>query len=58
MPPTGVQVIDGFVEHYLVVPLIDQEMTPAIRIAVVGAWVLPSVVGYRRLWLSRTAVAS
>jgi Protein of Unknown function (DUF2784) len=46
----GLPAIDGFVEHYLVRPLNDEGMTPAIRVAVVAAWVVPSVVGYWQLW--------
>jgi hypothetical protein len=52
----GRPVIEGFVEHYVVLPIHDQGMTPAIQAAVLAAWIVPSVVGYRRLWRTRSAV--
>jgi hypothetical protein len=52
----GRPVIEGFVEHYLVLPIHDQGMTPAIQLLVLATWVVPSVVGYRRLWSARPAV--
>jgi Protein of Unknown function (DUF2784) len=54
----GRPVIQGFVEHYLVLPIHDQGMTPAIQVLVLASWVVPSVVGYRRLWRAEPSVPS
>ena len=52
----GRPAIEGFVEHYFVLPIHDQGMTPAIQLLVLATWVVPSVVGYRRLWSARSSV--
>jgi len=52
----GRPVIEGFVEHYLVLPIHDQGMTPAIQVVVLAAWVIPSVVGYRQRWRAGSSI--
>ncbi len=51
----GRPVIEGFVEHYVVRPFHPDGMTLAVQALVLAAWVVPTVVGYRRL-LRRSAV--
>jgi len=36
----------GFVSHYLVEPFHPAGITPAIRKALIAAWVIPNLVGY------------